>query len=153
MGRASPRAGRHLSIRFELVRDLIKPEGQSAFVRFASESICHPGSRGSAFAQGACCPNQKERGPVARSNLISAETSEIFPSLGKSDIAAAHRAALRHLGNTPTRLRRDRLLARPTSRLFDAIFLSRGRSCSKATPQKVPLAKRQSCTRVRAESQ
>src|SRR6185437_9464617 len=51
--------------------------------------------------QGACCPNQKERGPVARSNLIPAETSEIFPSLGKSDIAAAHRAALRHLGNTP----------------------------------------------------
>jgi len=43
---------------------------------------------------------------VARSNLIPAETSEIFPSLGKSDIAAAHRAALRHLGNTPTRLRR-----------------------------------------------
>src|SRR6185503_4892731 len=64
------------------------------------------GSRGSAFAQGACCPNQKERGPVARSDLIPAETSEIFPSLGKSDIAAAHRAALRHLGNTPTRLRR-----------------------------------------------
>src|SRR6185503_599261 len=59
------------------------------------------GSRGSAFVQGACCPNQKERGPVARSNLIPAETSEIFPSLGKSDIAAAHRAALRHLGNTP----------------------------------------------------
>src|SRR6185437_14229259 len=51
--------------------------------------------------QGACCPNQKERGPVARSNSIPAETSEIFPFLGKSDIAAAHRAALRHLGNTP----------------------------------------------------